>query len=103
MEGANIHLVLHHECTDHDTLSILASRLDPVWCSCIVDLRVDVPDYQGPVHTALQLAAAVNQVLEVCFCLQHFVLWAEETDLKTMVKPKLSWVMVTELSSKISS
>ena len=66
METASIHLVLHHTCTDNDTLGVLVTLLTPVWCSCIVDLRV-VPENT---YTALQLATVVNHLLQVCFCLQ---------------------------------
>ena len=70
MESANIHWVLQHTFTCKDTLGVLAS-LTPVWCSCIVGLHVNVP-LRPHMYTALQLATAVNQVLDVCLCLQTF-------------------------------
>ena len=68
MEGAKVHLILDGSFSG-DVFEVFASIQTPLWCNCVVDLRVNAFTRE---HTATYLAAVLNQRLELCLCLQLF-------------------------------
>ena len=80
MENANIHWILQHR--HGDTFGLHMSLLSPMWCGCIVELRVDLYAVYGHQTAARpDLAAILQQVSEACLCLQtlHLVQRASDT------------------------
>ena len=75
MEIANVHLEM--SSLYHNTVWKFASLSSPVWCSCLVCVHVDFVRGQC---CALHLAPIVQQVLEVCLCLESFYFNGEADD-----------------------